>query len=582
MRYHALAADFDGTLAHDCRITPTTWHALRELKASGRKIVLVTGRELDDLLAQLDGETVVEVFDRIVAENGALIYDPATKEIRPLAPAPPPAFVDELRHRGVERVAVGRVIVATWEPHQDTVLAVIHDLGLEHQVIFNKGAVMILPPGINKAAGLRAALGELELSVHDVVAVGDAENDHAMLAACEVGVAVANALPSVRAAADFVTRGDHGEGVAELVQRLLADDLAGVTVRHRVLFANYGDQTLLFDPCDSATLVCGTSGSGKSTFTTGLLERLHAAAYQFAVIDPEGDYTDVEYALALGDQKRAAVVDEVLGVLADTQRSVAVNLLGVALDHRPEHASKLLAAFAELRARTGRPHVLVIDEAHHMLPAKWEKAADVALPTSGMVYVTVHADSVAPVVLESVDRIVVLGEHPEQTLAKFAAARGVEPPAVAPIDRLATGRALLWQPPAAPIEIEIERPKGERQRHSRKYAEGNLGQDRAFVFRGPGGELKLAATNLMLFLLLGDGVDDGTWTFHLERGDYSKWMRAELKDDELADAVASVEASDLSPGDSRAAVRREIEARYTLPADKPSGVVDLPATAPRA
>jgi len=204
MRYHALAADFDGTLAHHGRIAPATWQALRELKASGRKVVMVTGRELDELLAQLEEP---DVFDRIVAENGALVYDPATKQIRPLAPPPPATFVAELRRRGVERVAVGRVIVATWEPHQDTVLAVIHDQGLELQVIFNKGAVMILPPGINKAAGLRAALVELELSVHDVVAVGDAENDHAMLAACECGGAVANALPSVREAADLVTRG---------------------------------------------------------------------------------------------------------------------------------------------------------------------------------------------------------------------------------------------------------------------------------------------------------------------------------------------------------------------------------------
>jgi HAD superfamily hydrolase (TIGR01484 family) len=578
MRYHALAADFDGTLAHHGRIAAETWKALRELKASGRKLVMVTGRQLDELLALLEE---AELFDRIVAENGALVYDPATKQIRALAPAPPAAFTQELRHRGVERVVVGRVIVATWEPHQDTVLSVIHDQGLELQVIFNKGAVMILPPGINKATGLRAALVEIELSVHDVVAVGDAENDHAMLAACECGVAVANALPSVRAAADLVTDGDHGIGVGQLVQRLLDDDLAGVTVRHRVLFAKRGDSELLFDPCDSATLVCGTSGSGKSTFTTGLLERLHAAAYQFAVIDPEGDYNGAELALALGDPQRAAVVDEVLGVLADTQRSVAVNLLGVALDHRPEHASKLLAAFAELRARTGRPHVVVIDEAHHMLPAKWEPAADVPLPTAGMVYVTVHADSVAPVVLETVDRIVVLGEHPDQTLAKFAAARGIAAPAMAPIERLAPGRALLWQPPAPPIEIEIERPIVERQRHSRKYAEGNLGQDRAFVFRGPNGELKLAATNLMLFLLLGDGVDDGTWTYHLERADYSRWIRTELKDDDLADAIASVETAALTPAESRGEVRRAIEARYTLPADKPSGIVDGPSP-PRA
>ena len=571
MRYHALAADYDGTLAHNGRVDDATWEALRALKASGRKLVLVTGRELDELLALLPQP---DVFDRIVAENGALVYDAATKHIRALAPAPPARFVDELRGRGVERVAVGRVIVATWEPHQTTVLAVIHDLGLELQVIFNKGAVMILPPGINKAAGLAAALEDLELSVHDVVAIGDAENDHAMLAACECGVAVANALPSLRETADLVTAGDHGAGVAELCRRLIEDDLAGVTSRHRVMFARRDDEVLLFDPYPSVTLVCGTSGSGKSTFTTGLLERLHAAGYQVAVIDPEGDYDGIELALSLGDLKRAPSTEEVLGVLAETDRSVAVNLLGVALEHRPEQAGELLAALAALRARTGRPHVMVIDEAHHLLPAKWQPADDMPLPDTGMMYITVHADSVAPAVLATVDRVVALGERPDRTLATFAAARGVPAPELAVIERLPTGRALLWQPPAAPIEITVERPAGERQRHSRKYAEGNLGPDRAFVFRGPAGALKLAATNLLLFLLLGDGVDDETWSFHLERGDYSAWIRSQLKDADLAAAIATVEAAGGTPAETRAAIRREIEARYTLPADKPTGVVE--------
>ena len=40
---------------------------------------------------------------------------------------------------------VGRVIVATQEPHEVTVLHVIHEMGLELQLIFNKGSVMILP-----------------------------------------------------------------------------------------------------------------------------------------------------------------------------------------------------------------------------------------------------------------------------------------------------------------------------------------------------------------------------------------------------------------------------------------------------
>src|SRR5215510_7166939 len=146
MRYHVLAADYDGTLAHHGRMDEAIWAALHRLRGSGRRAILVTGREL------------AELFARIIAENGAVLYDPAARYFRTLADPPPPQFVDELRARGVDRLATGRVIVASWEPHQDAILHAIRDLGLELQVIFNKGAVMVLPSGVNKYTGLVAAL----------------------------------------------------------------------------------------------------------------------------------------------------------------------------------------------------------------------------------------------------------------------------------------------------------------------------------------------------------------------------------------------------------------------------------------
>ncbi len=221
MRFRALASDYDGTLAHDGRVEPATWDAMRALRASGRLVVLVTGRELSELLALLPDPGV---FDRIVAENGALIYEPATREVRMLGAPPSAAFVAELRARGVTSLAVGRVIVATWEPFHATVLAAIADLGLDLQVICNKGAVMILPAGVDKASGLVAVCAELGLAPSEVVAVGDGENDRAMLAASGMGVAVANALPSVRAVAGLVV-GDHGRGVTELAYQMIATDL---------------------------------------------------------------------------------------------------------------------------------------------------------------------------------------------------------------------------------------------------------------------------------------------------------------------------------------------------------------------
>jgi HAD superfamily hydrolase (TIGR01484 family) len=223
MRFLALATDYDGTLARDGAVSKVAVAALRRLCASGRKAILVTGRELPDLFTVFPQ---LELFDLVVAENGALLYSPKDRHERVLAEAPPARFVMTLHERGVTPLSVGRVIVASDESQSTAILDTIQSLGLDLQVIFNKRSVMVLPSGVNKATGLALALEHLGLSPHEVVGVGDAENDHALLALCGCGVAVANALPALKERADIVTRGDHEEGVIELIDHLLTDDLA--------------------------------------------------------------------------------------------------------------------------------------------------------------------------------------------------------------------------------------------------------------------------------------------------------------------------------------------------------------------
>jgi hydroxymethylpyrimidine pyrophosphatase-like HAD family hydrolase len=225
MHYLALATDYDGTLAEDGRVRPEVRAALVRLKESGRKLVLVTGRELDELLATFP---TIDVFDRVVAENGALLYTPSSRTERVLAKPPPPELAAALRVRGVTPLSCGRVIVATWQPHEQIVLSVIREQGLELEVIFNKGAVMVLPSGVNKATGLIAALDELGIDRARVVGAGDAENDHSLLGACGLGAAVANAVPALKRRADVVTAGARGDGILELCEQLLDGDLGGI------------------------------------------------------------------------------------------------------------------------------------------------------------------------------------------------------------------------------------------------------------------------------------------------------------------------------------------------------------------
>jgi len=206
--------------------------ALERVRASGRKIVLVTGRRLPHLVRLFPR---VDLFDRIVAENGALLSNPLSGSERTLADPPPRDFVAALEGRGVSPLSVGRVIVATSTAYEASVRNVIEGLGVELEIILNKGSIMVLPSGVDKASGMDAALIELGISPLNVVGVGDAENDLAFLARCGCAVAVANALESVKARSDLITAGERGAGVVELTEKLLRTDLSEVEPRDRAV-----------------------------------------------------------------------------------------------------------------------------------------------------------------------------------------------------------------------------------------------------------------------------------------------------------------------------------------------------------
>jgi hypothetical protein len=224
MTFEALATDYDGTLAHDGVVDEATIAALKRARAAGIRLVMVTGRELGDLFNTFAHPAL---FDCIVAENGAVVYDPATQDVDVLAASPPPALIERLRATGVP-FSVGHSIVATMKPHEHELLEAIRDLELEWHVIFNKSSVMALPSDVTKASGLLPALQAIGVSGGRTIGVGDAENDQAFLRACGVAAAVANALQSVKDGAHIVTQGRDGAGVVELIDRMLAGELDGL------------------------------------------------------------------------------------------------------------------------------------------------------------------------------------------------------------------------------------------------------------------------------------------------------------------------------------------------------------------
>jgi hypothetical protein len=162
---------------------------------------------------------------------------------------------------------------------------------------------------------------------------------------------------------------------------------------------------------------------------------------------------------------------------------------------------------------------------------------------------------------------VALGKDAHKVIVAFCESVGLPVPDV-PVQP-APDEVLFWScdGDVPPFPVKAESPRQQHKRHTRKYAEGDLGAERSFYFRGPDGALNLRAQNLTVFLQMAEGIDDRTWTHHLQAGDYSGWFRNIVKDEALAEEAATVEADQtLDPGQSRKRITEAVTRRYTAPA----------------
>jgi hypothetical protein len=244
-------------------------------------------------------------------------------------------------------------------------------------------------------------------------------------------------------------------------------------------------------------------------------------------------------------------------------------MLSVPFEDRPALLSDFISAIANLRAKIGRPHWVLMDEAHHLLPAERDVSATASLESlPPVILVTVEPATLAVDALRRVDDIFAVGDKAAETIAGFARALSIPAPELprAPLDK---GEALFWRRSAGDRAqiMKSHAPAEKAERHIRKYAEGALGEDKSFYFRGPSNALNLRAQNLTIFMQMADGVDDDTWLHHLRANDYSRWVREAIKDDQLAVELEQIEGQPArDPQASRRSVREAIERKYTAPA----------------
>jgi hydroxymethylpyrimidine pyrophosphatase-like HAD family hydrolase len=576
MKLSVIALDYDGTITQRDTLDPAVRAAIADARTRGILVMLVTGRILDEL-RRVAGD--LHFVDGVVAENGAVVHFPGSGYTSVLATAAPGAFVAELRRRGI-RAAAGHTIVDAAAADAQRILDIVHQQELPLVLLFNRSRLMVLPQGVSKATGFAVALGMLRLSPRNAVAVGDAENDHALLQLAEVGVAVAWGSEALRAAADVTLEGTGPPAVAEYVRSLAAAGRVPVPPKaRRRLRLGYTEDGREFSLAVRGrnVLIAGDARSGKSWLAGLFAEQLILHGYSLCVLDAEGDYRSLEElpgVTVLGGEDPPPTPRELVRALRYPDRSVVIDLSRVPHDAKIEHIRSVLPALSVMRRRTGLPHRILLDEAQYFLhDAGAEHLLD--LETNGYTVVTHCASRLPPELIAATEVMLATCEsNPAEidALCQRCTARQALEGARArwsALAHLSTGQAI-----ALPITEESGGELtmfnvGERLtshvRHRQKYVDVPVTEGRAFTFAANGGP-PVRARTLRQFVAAVEHAAPAAVAGYVGRGDFSRWIAEVFGDHALAEELRRHEQRFRTggDGDTVADIAAAIRTRYDL------------------
>jgi hydroxymethylpyrimidine pyrophosphatase-like HAD family hydrolase len=552
LRFSALALDYDGTLASHDRIESPSIDALERARQAGLRLILVTGRTFFELIRVC---TRIDLFDAVVAENGAVLYFPAQGTVVDEAPPPPPRLLAELDRRSIP-LQIGRVIIGTAQSFESEVLAALAASAMHLDLVRNRAALMLLPAGISKGSGVRRAIGRLGLSFHDVLAIGDAENDLDLFAACGFAACPGNAVAELMTAADWTLPGENGTAIAHAIMGpILSGTLPTPRSARQRIDLGWTPRTTerVTIPAHGVNvLVQGDSISGKSWLAGGVAERLIARDYATCVIDPEGDYqalagiSGVRWMEARDGDVWKDVVD---AFQREPGACVIVDLSALRHEGKRAVIQAGLAAIRELRRRVGRPHWVLLDEAHYSLHREGIPDDVAGLEEKGFWLITYRASWLRPSVLSAIDHFI-FGRTTAATELAFLRSfmergRPGSVGVVGALPDLAPPEFVLVSaapgPDAGAVTFVAPPRLTQHVRHVGKYWDQPVADDKAFFFRGPDGRLLGTADTLRALLERLEDVDGEVLAYHASRGDLSRWLADVFLDRHLGNQVRKLE-----------------------------------------
>jgi hydroxymethylpyrimidine pyrophosphatase-like HAD family hydrolase len=571
MKLVAIALDYDGTIAVDGVLDPSVRDAIGTARRRGIVVVLVTGRRLDDL-RRAAGD--VSCFDAIVGENGAVLDFPASGRHLSLGHPAAPGFIAELNRRAIHHID-GEVVIETDAANAEAMVDVVRQLQQPLILAFNRSRLMVLPQGVSKATGLRHALQALRLSIHNTIGIGDAENDHDLLDACEVGVAVAWGSAALRAVADEVIEGSGPHAVADYIRRIIRQPRLSSSQmgRRRLLLGRQHDG----EPVNLAVrgrtvLIAGEPGTGKSYLAGLICEQLILQGYSMCILDPEGDYQTLDRlpgVVTLGGDDPAPRPRDLIRALRHSDVSVIVDLSRMPHHLRAEYLHSLLPVLNGLRRHTGLPHKILLDEAHYCLGVG--NAALVDPELAGYILVTYRVSALDAAIRTTSDAVVIVTRETDdrevETLTRMCRPQPCKSVGPETFRDLGTNEAALL--PGS--EESHGRVRGFQMaprltshvRHRAKYLDMPVLDDQAFVFR-TGSRVDARAHSLKEFVGLLAVLPAAQMVEHIKRHDFARWLDDVFRDRGLGAHVRELEM-EVDVRDARdiaADVAQAIRARY--------------------
>jgi hydroxymethylpyrimidine pyrophosphatase-like HAD family hydrolase len=552
MKFLAIALDFDGTIARNDALDSQVRKAIAELRAQNIIVLIVTGRILADL-RRVAGD--LHFVDAVVAENGAVIEFTDNGYSRAIGSPPPSSLLSALQREGISFRA-GQSIIETDANEAPRLLSILQKLELPLVLAFNKGRVMVMPQAISKATGLREALKILRLSPHNVVAVGDAENDHELLRCCEVGAAVAWGSEALKTSADYIVSGEGPASVADFMRMLVRSHRIPAPLKtRRTLLLGYTDrgEPLTLAVRGRSVLVTGDTKSGKSWVAGLLCEQLILYAYSLLIIDPEGDYTSLEAlpgVMVFGGTDPLPHPRDLLRALRHADVSIVIDLSHTSHDKKLEYVRNVLPGVATLRRRTGLPHRIVVDEAHYFLHDQ-DVNELLDLDLGAYTLVTYRASYLHPSVLAATEAILVTRESDPREVSAIRALCSSGQGGMTESDWVRLlGSLVIGEAVALPLtaeaggdlkHIRLAPRLTPHVRHVAKYIDVPVPERDQFVFWRDGSPSGERARTLRQFVSIIGSCPTVALDGHLRRGDFSRWIANVLGDYPLAATVQRIE-----------------------------------------